>query len=62
MKSSTEPFSVYFVNYMKSVQDKNIDREVRNMIRFNLLQLSHIDQQIESDYRKLVNDRNAKSG
>lgn len=62
MKSSTEPFNVYFVNYMKSVQDKNIDREVRNMIRFNLLQLSHIDQQIESDYRKLVNDRNAKSG
>lgn len=62
MKSSTESFSVYFVNYMKSVQDKNIDREVRNMLRFNLLQLSHIDQQIESDYRKLVNDRNAKSG
>lgn len=62
MMKSDESFSKYFINYMKMVQDKNIDREVRNMLRFNLLQLSHIDQQIESDYRKLVNDRNAKSG
>lgn len=61
MISSTESFDSYFIQYMKDVQDKNIDREVKNMLRFGILQLSHIDQQIESDYRKLVNDRNAKS-
>ncbi|MCM1223688.1 MAG: hypothetical protein NC548_55485 [Lachnospiraceae bacterium] len=62
MISSSESFDSYFVEYLKEVQDKNIDREIKNMLRFGILQLSSIDQQIESDYRKLVNDRNAKSG
>lgn len=57
---SDETFNMYFIKYMKQVQDKNIDREVRNQLRFGILQLSHIDHQIESDYRKLVNEENAK--
>lgn len=60
MKDSDQSFDQYFLEYMKMVQDKNIDREVKNQIRFGILQLSHLDNQIEYDYRKLVNESNAK--
>lgn len=62
MMKSEEPFQQYYLGYMKKVQDQNIDREVKNQIRFSILQLYHLDNQIEADYRKLVNERNAKFG
>lgn len=55
-----ESFESFYLRYMKKVQDQNIDREVRNQIRFGIFQLSHLDHQIEADYRKLVNEQNAK--
>lgn len=60
VQQKDEPFDRYFIKYMAQVQDQNIDMEVRNQIRFGLLQLSEYDKQIELDYRKLVNDQNAK--
>jgi hypothetical protein len=53
-------FPQYFLNYMKKVQDQDIDAEVRNQLKFGLLQTSHFDCMIEADYRKLVNEANAK--
>lgn len=60
IEASDESFQSYYINYMKKVQDQNIDREVKNKIRFSIFQLSHLDHQIEFDYRKLVNESNAK--
>lgn len=57
MQDSNQTFENYFIEYMKMVQDKNIDREVKNQIRFGVLQLSHLDRQIEYDYRKMVNEQ-----
>lgn len=61
VQEQDEPFERYYIKYMARVQDQNIDMEVRNQIRFGLLQLSQLDTQIETDYRKLVNERNAQS-
>lgn len=60
MIESDESFQSYYLKYMKKVQDHNIDLEVKNQIHFGLLQLSHLDHQIEFDYRKLVNEQNGK--
>ena len=60
IEDSEQTFQEFFIEYMKMVQDKNIDREVKNQIRFGVLQLNHLDKQIEYDYRKMVNDQNAK--
>lgn len=61
MIDSDESFGSYYLDYMKDVQDRNIDREVKSQIKFGILQLSHLDHQIDFDYRKMVNDLNAKS-
>lgn len=60
IQDADEPFEQFYIKYMTKVQDQNIDMEVRNQLRFGLLQLSQFDAQIETDYRKLVNDNNAK--
>ena len=60
MLESTETFGQYYLNYMKEVQDKNIDTELKRQLRFSILQLSHLDKQIDSDYRKMVNESHAK--
>lgn len=57
---SDEPFSVFYNEYIKRVQDQNIDMEVKNMLRFSIFQLSQLDRQIDVDYRKLVNEQHAK--
>ena len=59
-QESDETFDQFYLDYMKRVQDKNIDREFRNKLKFSIFQLSHLDKQVEADYRKLVNDQNAK--
>lgn len=60
MQESEQTFDDYFLAYVKKIQDKNITQEVKKQLRFNLLQLSHLDKQIEADYRKMVNDLHAK--
>lgn len=60
INSSDKSFHQYYVEYMMKVQDQNIDSEIKSQIKFGLLQLSQYDKLIESDYRKMVNDRNAK--
>lgn len=56
IQTSEESFHQYFLKYMMKVQDQGIDIEVSNQIKFGLLQLSQYDHQIETDYRKLVNE------
>lgn len=60
IESLDEPFEQFFIKYIQKIQDQNIDMEIRNQIKFGLLQLSQFDSQIEIDYRKLVNEQNAK--
>jgi len=56
VQDSDESFHQYFLKYMMKMQDQSIAIEVSNQIKFGLLQLSQYDQQIETDYRKLVNE------
>ncbi len=47
------PFGEYFKQYVMSVQDKNIDHELRFLMKFNTLNIDSMQKLIQNTYEGL---------
>lgn len=51
---SKPDFDTFYIEYMKQVQDEDIDNEVSYLFRRNMIDASNLSFVIEEDYKKLV--------
>ena len=47
------PFNQYYVNYIAEVQDRNIELEIKSLIRTNVLDPLSLSSIIQNTYEKL---------
>lgn len=53
-QASKPDFDTFYIEYMKQVQDEDIDNEVSYLFRRNMIDASNLSFVIEEDYKKLV--------